>query len=241
MQKEYLDQAIDVLYSTFARYPLRAHIWGCSCGCVTEDDQARIRSRPLRELTISDLSRYMWKALTTWGDEEDFKHFLPRICEILAYEYDIGFSETEIVVDKLRYAHWRHWPLPEQSTVENYFLELWKAFLDSFPPVLPNFFSVGKCLGTIAQCIDDFSPFLALWLQIPSASALRHLAHFAIDVCQDKDISGFWYQASWKQTIDWLSTSPVSDAIEQAFFKYADEPFAEDFAEAHSLLLLLHK
>jgi len=76
-----LNASIEKLYATFARYPLRASMDACPC-CVTDEDMGRLCSKELRGLEENDISLYAYKAMTTWGDVEDFKHFLPRIFEL---------------------------------------------------------------------------------------------------------------------------------------------------------------
>jgi len=51
---------------------------GCPC-CVSNEDKEKLHTKELRLLEESDISRYAFRALTTWGDIDDFKHYLPRI------------------------------------------------------------------------------------------------------------------------------------------------------------------
>jgi hypothetical protein len=81
-QQKALAEAIENLYRAFARYSLRKHVEGCPC-CVRERDKRALESKPLRQLASSDLGRYAFKAMTTWGNQDDFRHFLPRIFELL--------------------------------------------------------------------------------------------------------------------------------------------------------------
>lgn len=59
-----LQAAIDKLYTIFARYPLRHPVIGCP-HCVSQVDQERIASKPLRQLKGEDLERFAWKAMST--------------------------------------------------------------------------------------------------------------------------------------------------------------------------------
>lgn len=80
-----LIEAIEALYRAFSNYPLHKHVEGCPC-CIAESDKMLLESKPLRQLSSSDLSRYSFKAMTTWGDKNDFRHFLPRIFELVVSE-----------------------------------------------------------------------------------------------------------------------------------------------------------
>ncbi|MEM8677684.1 MAG: hypothetical protein AAGF83_28070, partial [Cyanobacteria bacterium P01_G01_bin.67] len=90
-----LKQAIADLYEVFEPYHLNSHIVGCPC-CVTDDDQKSIRSKILRQLTAEDLNHYAFNAIFTWGEIDDFKHFLPRLLELTAFEPKFFWSDTVI-------------------------------------------------------------------------------------------------------------------------------------------------
>jgi len=104
----------DNLYQVFAKYRLRPDIDACP-HCVTESDKESLQKKTLRELTASDLEKYIFKAVTTWGDEYDFKHFLPRILEIM------DELPSEMVFIKLQSNHWKTWPSQEKDAIAVYF------------------------------------------------------------------------------------------------------------------------
>ena len=80
-----LRKAIADLYNVFEDYHLDSHVEGCPC-CVTKDDKKLIEAKVLRELTADDLNHFAFNAMTTWGTVKDFKHFLPRLLELLAFD-----------------------------------------------------------------------------------------------------------------------------------------------------------
>ena len=64
--------------------------------------------------------------MTTWGTEEDFKHFLPRLLELVTAEESItDVVDSEVLLGKLAYADWTHWPSEEQKAVNDYLNALW--------------------------------------------------------------------------------------------------------------------
>jgi hypothetical protein len=87
-----LQTAVAGLYATFAPYPL-GKVAGCP-HCVYPQDIALIHSAPMRALSAEQLEKYGWKAMTTWGDVADFKHFAPRLFEIAIYDDLAGFILT---------------------------------------------------------------------------------------------------------------------------------------------------
>ena len=115
------------LYQVFAKYRLRPGMVGCP-HCVSESDIQRLYKKKLKELTAEDLEKYTFKAVTTWGDEYDFKHFLPRILELWN---DFG-DFKDMVLIKLQSLHWETWEKQEKEAIVAYFeytLEsLWHEF-----------------------------------------------------------------------------------------------------------------
>jgi hypothetical protein len=160
-ERQVLQAAIEHLYATFARYGLQDHIDG-SPHTVGESDQAQLRSKALRELTPDDLCWYTMKAMTTWGSVEDFKHFLPRILELVTeyhwrrlipdpYRQDAdGQSVREVttldeyfVVCKLEHGRWSQWPEDEQDAVKQLLLAYWQFTLAANPEL--DFAAVDLC------------------------------------------------------------------------------------------------
>jgi hypothetical protein len=108
------------LYTLFASYPFRPG-FEQRCSPVTPPDSAEIiaLAKPIRRISSAELSRYAFKALTTWGDETDLRHFLPRLCELLcnnAYPWD-----PELLLDKLLYANATSWPDNELLLLREFF------------------------------------------------------------------------------------------------------------------------
>lgn len=230
--------AVSALYTTFARYPLRAKVEGCP-HCVDASDNRRIHSRPLRELTWDELARYSWKSLTTWGDADDFRHFLPRLFELIAYQADpatVAFYsypyDEEVLFGKLTYAIWRDWPEGEQAALDDYLIALWRAALAIYPAPTPVSLWL-SCIG-VATNLD---PFLTAWRANETASALRHLAGFIehpLDVFSIPAQRHVWWRgtARGQQMLAWLRDPRTRVYLEDGFFRYVGEPFAADLSRA---------
>lgn len=106
-----LASAIDDLYATFANYRVD-RVEGCPC-CVSAEDIQRLHSRRLRDLTGEDLSRFAFKALSTWGTLADLKHFLPRILELIS----LGQIDTDLQSIVLRVVSEGRLPAGEQGAL----------------------------------------------------------------------------------------------------------------------------
>ena len=176
--------AVEELYETFRGYPLRADT--DACPCVHEPEQERmLHARPLRELTADHLEMYAADAMLVWGNEDDYRHFLPRIFELLITLDDPRFELdlAPIVFNKLRFANWANWPIDEQNAIRRYFLMAWKAVLRANPDVL-GLTDEEDWLSGIAQAEDDLHPYLAAWAEersdrsgetLPPSSSNIHL------------------------------------------------------------------
>jgi len=156
IEKQALAAAIEGLYEMFSAYPLAAKIDGCPC-CVSDQDESSLHRKPLHELTAEDLSRYAFKALTTWGTKNDFKHFLPRLLELVTEKDGIA-NEIDLAVlfGKLEYAHWNTWPARERAAVRRYLTVLW-LFVLSVPMEAVK---IDEYLCAIGQAEDDMSSYL---------------------------------------------------------------------------------
>jgi hypothetical protein len=106
-----LQDSIENLYSVFSSFRLRDRIEACNHCHGSKDDQL-IRSKPLRLLGVDELHNYLGDAMTTWGDDYDFRHFLPRILELCALDERLTFPfvDESIIFGKLRYGKWRTCP-----------------------------------------------------------------------------------------------------------------------------------
>jgi hypothetical protein len=157
--------SIERLHEVSARYLLEDDVDGCP-HCTTDADHAAIHPTLLKRLTATDLERFAFKTMTTWGDVSDFKDFLPRMFELVAVEGDIGDTDVEVVFGKLEYARWSTWPTEEKKAVSDYCASLWRWVLGK-EPVDDDEFSLSdaseRYLGALDQAMDDVGRFLAAW------------------------------------------------------------------------------
>lgn len=218
-QQGRLREAIDSLYSVFAGYPLRSDTGACPC-CHEPRDEPRLHARPLRDLSAGDLQSYGHSALLTWGTAEDFKHFLPRLFEILADTSDLEWVDAPIIFAKLRHADWRDWPDSERRPVECYIATLWQWLLTD----ADCHRSAEGLLCAIAHAVDDLAPFLTGWRD-SGMVGLRKLAGFATDAAatiarRDHLPHAFWSDSvdQMRQVIDWLLEPATRHTLEEAFF-----------------------
>ncbi len=122
-----LARAIDALYETFEAYVLADRIDFCP-HCDLDASERRLHARPLRELTWADLSAYCPRAVTTFGDATDLKHFLPRILELYVADQRGAPCCLFTTFGRLDRADWTAWPSEEVAAIWR-FIDAWKRVL----------------------------------------------------------------------------------------------------------------
>ena len=241
-----LRDAIEGLYVAFAGYELPPHVGGCP-HCVCERDEVLIHSVSLRQLGPGELDRFAFKAMTTWGTADTFRHFLPRLFELVAADGGGVWIDPEVLFGKLAYGGWTTWPEPERHAIRLYLDALWQDVLGRFP----HPFGVDSCLCCIGQVEDDIQPFLDAWDVAGSAAAALHFAEFVEEnaVVSNKPsrtwrLSNPWWDERPRpadQLSRWLLAPARVGELEHAFFATAadDEATAGSLSDAFNDLSLI--
>lgn len=227
-----LNQAIQKLYTTFARYGLHAPITGWR---IAPEDIHRIQAKSLKNLAAADLEKYSGKALTTWGEVKDLKHFLPRLLELAAtQELDSGphafashYLCIEILFSKLTYGEWLTWPQAEQQSLLDFMLAFWQASMNDER-------DISKILTAIGTTNTPLEPFLNDWLQNTAKFATKNLVNFAEQNLGGLTRNGSHRDCFWSdlphqsQTLThWLLAEPTLQHLENFAIENAEDPEAE--------------
>ena len=171
-----LQSSIDGLYRVFARYPLNLRMEACSC-CVDTRTFSDLFDGELRELEQSQLVHFASKAATTWGTVDDYRHFLPRILELMTQEVPLDFGlEPWLQARRLRYTRWFDWPIEEREAVEA-FWRSWFLVTVKAPPPTENY--DGPWAEDLVQAIGvlglSIKPMLVEW----AAAGVEGAQHIA--------------------------------------------------------------
>lgn len=223
-----MTEIIEKLYEIFRPYRLGTKIDGCN-HCVSAGMSDELLATPLRKLTAEQLSQFSLKAMTTWGTEQDFKHFLPRLLE-LAYLDPTELTWLETLFGKLALAKWQEWPAAERQVIEDYLVDIWTAML-ARPREYEYDDSADSVLCAIGRTEVDLQPFLARWQDDRSQTALDHLCVFIqnnygpMTKCPPRLCSPFWTFGSPEQlaVVNWLQSDGVFDRIHQDQNRIAPE------------------
>ncbi len=118
-----LHAAIDGLYDAFAGYArLPPPRYGEAADPVAFG--AHLAAKPLRQLGPTDVALFAFKAMTTWGAPDDFRHYLPRIFELLAEDGAGTWIDAQVAVGKLAYGRWQAWRSAERRAIGRYLSSL---------------------------------------------------------------------------------------------------------------------
>lgn len=227
---EELKLSIEKIYHVFSRYPVRSSIDGCPC-CVSTSDKETIHSKQLRQLQEEDISKYTSKAMTTWGDVEDFKHYLPRIFELASTTEFI--VDTFIVLGKLDYGKWIEWELDEIESINDFLLAWWtnstkhKSYFDR------------ELLIEISKKIGDISTLLDKWVLNFEDNSFTNFIEFVYEDINNIMLKKPPYKEFNPLTTDnmlrWILSK--KDLVEEGFFKF--EKSNPDLAEQISNVLYI--
>jgi hypothetical protein len=235
--------SIEHLYTTFSDYSLPQHTDACPC-CTTPEQELKLHSRPLRELGPDDLKYYAWDALLTWGNEDVFKHFLPRLFELLVAlpNPSLSLVESEILFSKFRHGHWDTWPASEQEAVRAFLHRLWSDVLSDELRYEDDFRETDVCLCAIAQAEQDLAPYLEQWIDNDNLAANLTLSGFIlrtdITLAQKLYENPFWEycEAQYAQLQNWVHTPAVVSKLDRAAVRWAKTDHEQEFLAARSML-----
>lgn len=235
--RQQLEQAIAILYETFAIYSLRPHIEGCPC-CVTEDDHKLIHSKRLNFLTSNELNNFAFSSMNTWGTALDFKHFLPRLLELIAFDSRRFWWSKIVIRSKLNEADYDEWQVEEKAAVERYLICLWNYILDNYPS---HSIEPSEFIDSVAEIFKDLTPLLYIWQNHPSINSLLHLSEFIKNEINfnspqlELQIIDLFPQQTG-QLFAWLLRPSIIEKLERAFFSNLELVYADNLATVIDIL-----
>ena len=228
-----LRSAVEKLYEVFAKYPLK-NLEGCPC-CVEQEELLYLSTTPLRLLEGKVIFNYGFEAMTTIGDELDFKHFLPRLFELLGRETRLW--EPSQLAGKLTCARWEKWTQQEVEAIEDFWTAYWqsKLLVRSGYPEIEDVF----------KSLLAFSPnpdrFLALCLEAEGKNALLNVTELIITIGNRTGIYGkrFISEEADAYIKKWLHKPDLKEKMEKAFFRFEKDESSATFATAYDILSAL--
>lgn len=158
-----------------------------------------LTSVPLRELGGEQIGPYSGWAITTVGNDRDYRHFLPRILELAVTEPVWLGMEPAVIASRLGMATWRAWPGDQRAAVLRFFHAALDVMIARHPDERPAEAAEWLCgIAALGEPVDI--PF-ERWLSSTSANAALNLASLIISESRHlrdhgEVRGGFWKEAS---------------------------------------------
>lgn len=225
--------AIERLYEVFGRYPRPRGETYSAYADVTTADATAIRERPLRELSGRELAKYAMRAITTWGDADELRYYLPRLLELLVTEG--GWADKPTVMLNLSTAGWRSWPAPEQEAVESFVLAAWSPLLAGQLKLSLADLALGCSLAGISlEAMEE------AWRDAPDAQSAFQLADLVTlerdELLRDGTFGTRWSAAA-RRVLEGMVTDPETRArLEHACLITPDADAARRVSDAIEIL-----
>ncbi|HEX9600976.1 MAG TPA: hypothetical protein VF985_05770 [Mariniflexile sp.] len=237
-----LKNSIKELYETFEKYHSNLNMNGSPNYSDLDHWNKILFSKPLTDLNEDDLSRFTGKAITTWGNANDFKHFLPRIFELTA-ELRIPY-EIWIAFDKLTLAEWNNWTEKEQKVIHEFMIALWESIVNDNNEKAEWEFKA--YFSAIAHFYPNFTDLLNIWTESESKAGIKHLSEFLVDeqtaIFERKKISGFHdKKENAEEFITWILSDMMLNKVQQKYFEFESESFADKISWAEQIIITERK
>ena len=217
--------AIEELYKAFSKYPFKFKIEGCPC-CVSDTDKATLHSKKLRELEDEDLSYYAFKAMTTFGNVEDFKYYLPRIFELTAMRKLV--VDSFVILGKLEYGKWNTWHEEEKKAVNNFLKAWWEYDINN------NKYFDAEILIELNKLRKDLSSMLNEWILDDDTQGFKNYVELIEENYHDLKNKNRNFKALNEKEVDifieWIESN--SYRLEEGFFKFeqTDKEFSHQIS-----------
>jgi hypothetical protein len=213
----FFEEAIHRLYQAFKPYsPMGME--HCDCGCIDPNDVALLYAAPLASLSPEALASYHGSALYTWGEIHHYKHYLPRVCELIARLDHKFLVDIDDLSAKLQYAKWQKWPQTEKEALLYFFTALWEH------KVLHQKEMSVKALQSFVLLIG-LKKCLSLWNITQTPEATENFVHFFFETGHSilhKGLS-LSQQKYSQEFLHWIqSHTSLEKELEAFFFKAVD-------------------
>jgi hypothetical protein len=224
--KTNLNIATQNLYSVFKTYAIKGNLRDRSCDCCVSDDEIKmLLSKDLHELSEDEIGHFMRSAITTFGEIEDYKHFLPRIFELMQLPKS-EILDDFITFEKLNYSKWKTWEANEIEAIENYIMALWNETINN---ETSEFYKLQEVLSIMITYVS-WEKALSIWEEVDSTNSI----HYIVDA-----VLGDFYLDFDEEIVDnlmdWFSTEVILSKIEKVFFETEDEFEANRISIAYTI------
>lgn len=220
-----LEETINNLYTVFSQYIVEGNLRVRSCDCCVSDNEIRLLlSKPLKELTAEDIYHFMTSAVTTYGAVKDYKHFLPRILELMIYQNDV--VDDFFIYEKLNYCQWLSWNIEEVKAIKLFFENLLIDALSKDSDNVNDFIYINHCISLNLK-YNDFERLSKILLKTDSKIFIKSVIYTIVDD---------YYEKVDVRLTNLYSSEKILKKIEELFFETKDKYRASKISIAYSIL-----
>ena len=206
-----LADSLNTLYSAFSDVPKPQRIEGCSC-CISKDEVRILLSKPLREISWSELTSYAGSAFFTVGEECDYLYFLPRILEVACMD-ESWWLDMEIIGRAIGETKPTNWP---KSRL--------KALVDVLGAVIQEAlkeedgWAIDTWICSIARMRLDIVPFLEQ-IETSPLALLSFYERNSMSLAKRKLANAFWERdiPGYDVVLAWFGSPRVSKIIADSY------------------------
>jgi hypothetical protein len=114
-----LQAIVDRAYKTFSKYRVSGQLDVCTVCCVTKDEERKLLALDVRSIPQELLYTWNHAAKSDSPDLTEFKHFLPRILDLIA-QFDWPAHSIELCLKSFRYYQDTDWSPEEKQVVGDF-------------------------------------------------------------------------------------------------------------------------
>ncbi len=255
-----LELAVEKLYEVFAAYPApQSPPFGVGCYAPNALEKvAKLLEPPLRQIDFHAIQDYAMTAYSDWGDSKDFRYFLPRVLEMLAF-HDDKWIDNEFVFSRIGdtiYSEFPTWSAQEQAAVFEFCLAWWEIqFSYDYESTFENDESnlgnriwyhnwMAEYLRGLFIVYSDPTPFLDHWLNDNALNPTLNFAEFTMAFFTNPDpISrtlnwGNHTGTEYASIKAWFLRSPCLEKLQKARIDFKDHTEVSIITEAIEVLQL---
>ena len=212
-----MDQTEEIfknLYKVFSQYPKPDRVFGSPIS-VNEGDDLPLVSKHLKYLTYEDFGSYPFKSMSTWGTEENFMYFLPRMLELSFYGF--GLLDGSIFFSKILSAGWEDWNSEQKEAFDSYLRAMWNdatqyPYLDSF--------RLKTLIDNLSYFIDDLDELVYAWAKRWIEAEDEETFEKLVAYLDRNWVDVFFKNKPHYAFLDAILESSLHERLESAFFKY---------------------
>ncbi len=207
-----LTDSIHALYAAFGKVVKPLKIEACPC-CIDKEEIRTLLTKPLRQLTGTELSSYSESAFHTGGDKGDYLFFLPRILELKCFG-ESGWPDVEIIGAAIGETLPESWPEERKVAL----IDVLHASIQQAIDREDGGSTIDSWICAIARMRLNPLPFLERVKVCPKA-LLSYYEHNSQSLAKQRLSNSFWEKGSpgYETVLAWFENPEVSAGIQAGY------------------------